>query len=528
MKAVPTVIPLPFLVNGFFFCLHRDLSGALDTPDPFKDTWSLITAKKERQGRAVSGRVTLTFHGAAGTVTGSKHLLTVGETRVLLDAGLFQGQKELRLLNWEGPAFDVRSIDQVLLTHTHIDHIGYLPRLAKLGLRAPVHCTPAAYPLAELMLLDAAKIQEQDARYANKKGFSKHKPALPLYTTRDAHKALGLRKRRRYDEWVSLDRRGKIRTRFLNAGHILGSSFVEVRVDVDGRDIRIVYSGDIGRFAMPLHPDPEGLPSCDVLIIESTYGNRRHPRVSVLEQVRRPIQDTFAQGGTVLIPAFAVGRSQLVTLILRRLMRTGELPEVPIHIDSPMAVDATRIYSRFLDPRNVDPDVFEDGRLQLFPEDVSFHSSVADSKRLNTLPGPRIIVSSSGMLTGGRVLHHLKRLAGDPRNLLLLVGYQAAGTRGRSLLEGSPSIKIHGRHVRVRARVMAIDGLSGHADRNELLHWVESAPTPPRVAFVVHGEPDAAGSLSRVLQRRFKMATRIPGLGDEYDLLSLPPRGGGT
>lgn len=469
----------------------------------------------------MSERVTLAFHGAAGTVTGSKHLLTVGETCVLLDAGMFQGQKELRLLNWEDPAFDVRSIAHVLLTHTHIDHIGYLPRLAKLGLRAPVHCTPAAYALAELMLLDAAKIQEQDARYANKKGFSKHRPALPLYTTGDARKALSLLQRRRYDEWMSVDHRGRIRARFLNAGHILGSSFVEVRVNVGGREIRLVYSGDIGRFEMPLHPDPENLTPCDVLIIESTYGNRRHSRVSVLEQIRRPILKTFSQGGTVLIPAFAVGRSQQVTLILRRLMRAGRLPEVPIHIDSPMAIDATRIYSRFLDRKNIDPDVFEDGRLHLFPEKVHFHQSVAESKRLNALPGPRIIISSSGMLTGGRVLHHLARLAGDPRNLLLLVGYQPAGTRGRSLLDGSPSVKIHGEHVAIQARVLAIDGLSGHADQDELLAWVQSAPTPPRVAFIVHGEPEAAAALSRRLQRQVKMATRIPGLGDEYDLLSL-------
>jgi len=469
----------------------------------------------------MSERVTLAFHGAAGTVTGSKHLLAVGDTRLLLDAGMFQGEKELRLLNWRGPAFDVRSIDHVLLSHTHIDHIGYLPRLAKLGLRAPVHCTPAAYALAELMLLDAAKIQEQDARYANRKGFSKHRPALPLYTTGDARKALSLRRRRPYGEWMSLDRRGRVRARFLNAGHILGSAFIEVRVNVDGREIRIVYSGDIGRFETPLHLDPESLPPCDILILESTYGNRRHSRVSVLEQIRRPLQRTFRQGGTVLIPAFAVGRSQLITLILRRLMRAGQLPEVPIHIDSPMAVDATRIYSRFLNRENIDPDVFEDGRLHLFPNKVSLHQSVVESKRLNALPGPRIIISSSGMLAGGRVLHHLKRLGGAPRNLLLLAGYQAPGTRGRSLVEGAPSVKIHGEHVPIRARVIAIDGLSGHADRDELLRWVRSAPEPPRVAFLVHGEPEAAKTLSRLLRPCFNIETRIPGLGDEYDLLSL-------
>jgi len=465
--------------------------------------------------------VTLAFHGAAGTVTGSKHLLTVGESDILLDAGLFQGLKELRLRNWEGPGFDPRELDHVLVTHSHIDHIGYLPRLAKLGLRAPVHCTPAAYELAELMLLDAAKIQEQDARYANKKGFSKHAPARPLYTARDARKALDLRSRQPYDQWFSLRPGGTIRARFVNAGHILGSSFIEMQITSGGRSIRLVYSGDVGRFEMPLHPDPKPLPACDVLIIESTYGNRRHRRTSVLEQIRRPFKQSLAAGGTVLIPAFAVGRSQQITLMLRRLMREGKLPEVPIHIDSPMASDATRIYSRFLDRRNLDPDVFEDGRLKLFPENVSFHRSVAESKRLNHMSGPRIIVSSSGMLSGGRVLHHLSRLAGDPRNLVLLVGYQAAGTRGRALVDGADTVKVHGHRVRVRARTLTIHGLSGHADRDDLLRWIESAPAGPAVAFVVHGEPDSAEAFASTLRRRLEIRTRIPTHGEQYDLPGL-------
>lgn len=463
----------------------------------------------------------LAFHGGAGTVTGSKYLLTVGSTRILVDAGLFQGRKDLRLLNWAGPSFDVRAIDHVLVTHTHIDHIGYLPRLAKLGLRAPVHLTPAADALAELMLLDAAKIQEQDARYANNAGFSKHSPALPLYTTRDAQRALGLRSRQPYDRWFGLAPRGVIRARFLNAGHLLGSAFIELRVSVGEREVGIVYSGDVGRFEMPLHPDPEPPPACDVLVIESTYGDRRHRKTSVLEQIGQPMRRAVAAGGTVLIPAFAVGRAQQITLMLRRLMRSGRLPEVPIHIDSPMAVDATRIYSRFLDRENVDPDVFEDGRLELFPGEVYFHRTIAESKRLNRMAGPRIIISSSGMLAGGRVLHHLERLAGDPRNLLLLVGYQAEGTRGRALLEGAKAVKMHGRYVPVRASVVAIDGLSGHADRDELLRWIESAPAPPRLVFVVHGEPATAASFAKLVKQRCKASVHVPNLGDEFDLLDM-------
>jgi metallo-beta-lactamase family protein len=468
--------------------------------------------------------VTLGFYGGAGTVTGSKYLLTAGSTRILVDAGLFQGRKSLRLLNWEGPSFDVRALDHVLVTHTHIDHIGYLPRLAKLGLRAPVHLTPATNALAELMLLDAAKIQEEDARYANEAGFSKHSPALPLYTTLDAQRALGLRSPQAFGRWFDLAPRGAIRARFLNAGHLLGAAFIELRVAqavIDDREIAIVFSGDLGRFAVPLHLDPKPPPACDVLVIESTYGDRSHRKTSLLEQIGEPLRETVAAGGTALIPAFAVGRAQQITLMLRRLMRTGQLPHVPIHIDSPMAVDATAIYGRFLDGDNLDPEVFEDGRLELFPGEVLLHRTVDESKQLNRMAGPRIIISSSGMLAGGRVLHHLERLAGDPRNLLLLVGYQAEGTRGRALLDGAESIRMHGRYVPVRARVVIIEGLSGHADRDELLRWVESAPAPPRLVFVVHGEGAAATALAELFRQRFQASVHVPALGDEFDLLAM-------
>ncbi len=461
-------------------------------------------------------RLTLAFHGAARTVTGSKHLLTVDKTRVLLDAGLFQGLKKLRLLNWEDPAFDPAAIDHVLLSHTHIDHVGYLPRLVKNGLQAPVHCTPAAFELAELMLLDSAKIQEEDAAYAKKKGYSKHRPPLPLYTTNDAKKALELRRRHAYDEWLTVEE-GKIWARFHNSGHLLGASFIELRVKSRGRDLKIVFSGDIGRFDLPLHLDPQPLTECDVLIMESTYGNRVHEKTSLLEQLHEPLERTLKRGGTVLIPAFAVGRSQQITLVLRRLMLAGHIPEVPIHIDSPMAINATNIYSRFLNERNIDSDVFEDGRLNLFPDNVHFHKSVAESKRLNELKGPRIIVSASGMMTAGRVLHHLKRLAPDLRNLLILVGYQAEGTRGRTLLEGKREVKIHGSWIPVLCERLLLHGLSGHADRDELLQWVDSAPRRPRLTFLVHGEPKASEPLAEDLRQR-GITTEIPDLGDGVDL----------
>lgn len=468
----------------------------------------------------MAATIRLAFHGAASTVTGSRHLLSVGGTHVLLDAGLFQGKKELRLRNWEDPGFDPRIVDHTLVSHTHIDHVGYLPRLVKQGLRSPVYLTPAAHELAELVLLDSAKIQEEDARYADRKGFSRHKPPLPLYRQRDARAALELRQAVDYGRWRSLDG-GAVRFRFWNSGHLLGAAFVELEVATDGdggQPLRIVYSGDVGRFEVPLHLDPEPLPECDVLLVESTYGDREHPDISVLEQIREPFAHILGNGGTVLVPAFAVGRSQQLTLMLRRLMERGEIPQVPIHLDSPMAIDATRIYSRFLNPDNVDEDVFEDGRLRLFPRNVHFHRSVAESKKLNDLDGPRILMSSSGMLTGGRVLHHLKRLAPDPKNLLLLAGYQAEGTRARAIQEGADRVKVHGGHVPVRCQVVALQGLSGHADRAELLRWVGSAPRPPRRAFLVHGEPDAAASLADDLRRRFGIRTATPSLGEEVEL----------
>ena len=466
-----------------------------------------------------STMMTMAFHGAAGCVTGSKHLLRYGEhgkTRVLLDAGLFQGPRQLRRRNWQDLEFNPEAIDHLLLSHTHIDHVGFLPRLVKLGLDAEVHCTPAAYELAELMLLDSAKIQEEDARWANKRGFSKHKPAEPLYSSDDAHAALELRRSHQYGEWVELA--DGLRARFLNSGHILGSSFIHIEATVRGKTVSIVFSGDIGRFDMPLHLDPDPLPACDVLLLESTYGNRLHTTVPVIEQIRQPFHDTLTRGGTILIPAFAVGRSQQLTLLLRRMMKSRQIPEVPIHIDSPMAIDATSIYSRFLDPHNIDHDVFEDGRFKLFPEKVSLHKSVKESKQLNTMRGPRILISASGMLTAGRVLHHLARLAPDPRNLITLVGYSAAGTRARTLADGARQVKIHGSYVPVRAQVISVHGMSGHADRDELLQWVASAPTPPKLACMVHGEPPASQALAQALEDRFGCETVVPELGQEVDL----------
>ncbi len=465
--------------------------------------------------------VELSFHGAARTVTGSRYRLQVGKHQSLIDCGLFQGYRELKELNWREPPFDVKRIEQVLVTHAHIDHIGALPRLVKQGFKGPIYCTKATKQLARLMLLDSAKIHEEDARYANKKGYSRHKPALPLYDEEDAKRTLKQFEALDRGEW--LDLHGGVRVCWHAAGHILGSDHIEVRVPRGQRgegEATIVFSGDIGRYDMPLHIDPSPRPHCDVLICESTYGDRDHQRSpSIEEQLCDILEPVFEQRGTVLIPAFAVGRSQQLTWILRDLMDEGRLPKVPLHIDSPMAVDATRIYSEFLDEHHLDPEVFEDGRTQLFPSEVELCRSATESKRLNNLEGPRIIISASGMLTGGRSKHHLARLAGGRKNLILLAGYQAAGTLGRKLLEGAPTVWVHGQEREVRAQCQSIHGLSAHGDRTELARWIREGEGKPKQVFLTHGEPEAAFAFAQQLHRDLELSVEVPAMDDTVDLI---------
>jgi metallo-beta-lactamase family protein len=376
--------------------------------------------------------------------------------------------------------------------------------------------------LLELMLMDSAHIQEEDAAWANKKGFSKHKPAEPLYTSIDALRSLHLIRPESFWRWVELG--DGLRMRFHNSGHILGSAFVEFRVRTGGDDgvnpgeRTLIFSGDVGRYDMTLHVDPEPLPACDVLIIESTYGNRRHEHESVLDQIREEFARTVHKRGVILIPAFAVGRTQVIGLTLRRLMTDGDLQEIPIHIDSPMAIDATLIYSRHLYDDNLDDDVVADDRSRLFPRKVHLHRTVHESKALNGMRGPRVIIAASGMMTGGRILHHLIRCLPDYHNLVLLSGYQAAGTRGRTLQEGADHVRVHGRDVRVKARVGTIEGLSSHADRDELMHWVGTAPKPPRRVFVVHGEEKQSEHFADLLRRKFGAEVTVPRLKDSFSL----------
>jgi metallo-beta-lactamase family protein len=464
----------------------------------------------------------LTFHGAARTVTGSRHLLEAGGQRVLVDCGLFQGLKALRLLNWDDPGFEPGFLDHLVLTHAHIDHTGYTPRLLKYGFQGAIHCTPATAELLEIMLMDSAHIQEEDAAFANKKGFSKHHPAEPLYTSVEAFAALKMLQPSPFGRWVTLS--ADLKFRLINSGHILGAAFVEFRVRDDDPDNvnpgekTIIFGGDLGRYDVPLHSDPEPLPECDVLIVESTYGSRKHGVETVLEQIGENFTRTVHKRGVVLIPSFAVGRAQLVTLILRDLMIGGDLAEIPIHIDSPMAIDATAVYSRHLYDCNLDQEITLDGRSRLFPFKVHLHRTVHESKQLNHLQGPRVIVASSGMMTGGRIIHHLVRRLPEHNNLVLLTGYQAVGTRGRALQDGADTLRMHGQNIPVQAQVATIQGLSSHADGDEIMRWIGTAARPPRRVFVVHGESESAEALAKRIRQECGAEVTVPDLKESFAL----------
>ena len=427
----------------------------------------------------------LTFLGGAGTVTGSKYLLRDTHTNLLVDCGLFQGLKQLRLKNWARFPIPPSDIAAVLITHAHIDHSGYLPLLVRHGFRGPIFCTEATADLCGVMLPDAAHLQEKDAEFANHRGFSKHKPALPLYTVDDALRTLTLLKPVAFDlPWQVT---GGARARYRRAGHILGAASLEL----SWYDHRIVFSGDIGRYDDPLLPDPQTPESTDTLLIESTYGDRLHGSEDIGAEFAAIIGRTMARGGTLIIPAFAVGRAQLLLYHLWRLKSSGRVArELPIYMDSPMAIDASDIFRAHpLDHKLSEADtraVFALAHYVREPE---------KSKALTADTSPKIILSASGMASGGRVLHHIKHYAPDPRNAILFAGFQAAGTRGAALIAGRREIKIFGDYVPVRADVHNMYSFSAHADQNELMRWLKAMKAAPRQTYIVHGEPSAADGL---------------------------------
>ncbi len=450
----------------------------------------------------------LTFLGAAGTVTGSRFLIEARGARILVDAGLYQGLSELRRRNWDPFPVPAASIDEVVLTHAHLDHTGYLPRLVQEGFRGPVRCTPETADLTKIVLRDSAHLQEEDAAFANAHGFSKHHPALPLYTAADVERTLPLFEPVDIGHPVGL-RGGAVMT-LRRAGHILGSA--TVAVDADGR--RALFSGDLGRPHHPLLLPPEDPPPSDTIVVESTYGDRQHPEPGS-DLLADTIRRTVERGGSVLIPAFAVDRTELVLLELRRLMRAGELPRLRVYVDSPMALAALSVYQRAI--ARGSPQVrpgLEGAGDRFDPGDLEAVHTPEESRRLNSPSSPCVVISASGMAAGGRVVHHLEHFAPDGRNSVVLTGYQAAGTRGRRLLEGAREVKIHGHYVPVRAEVVQVLDFSVHSDAGETIEWLGRTPEPPRTVYVVHGEPQAADRLAQRIHHELGWCAVVPRFGE--------------
>lgn len=441
----------------------------------------------------------LTFLGATGTVTGSKYLLQHNSTQVLVDCGLFQGYKQLRLRNWQSLPIPVDEIDAVVLTHAHLDHSGYLPVLVRNGFRGPIYATAATCELVRILLLDSGRLQEEEADYANRRGYSKHHPAQALYTEEEAKRALAhLRPLELHHSVEIVD---CLQVYLRSAGHILGAATVEINA---GGQI-IVFSGDLGRPNDPIMRTPELIENADILLVESTYGDRQHPKEAPETYLANVINQTLLRHGITLVPSFAVGRAQLLMYYLYALKREHRIPDIPVYLNSPMASDTTALYQRF----------HQEHRLSAVECAAMCRSThiirtVDESKHLDQLRDPAVIIAASGMATGGRVLHHLKALAPNPRNTLLFSGFQAGGTRGADIIAGVRTIRMHGEDVPIRAQVSAMESLSAHADTDEIMQWLRGFKRPPRHTFVVHGEPHAADTLRRRISLELGWSVSVP------------------
>ncbi len=443
--------------------------------------------------------VNIQFLGATGTVTGSRYLITHGSHRMLVDCGLFQGFKPLRLKNWAPFPCDPASLECVILTHAHIDHSGYLPLLAKNGFKGPVYCADATRDLCGILLPDSGHLQEEEAAYANERGFSRHTPALPLYTREDAERCLGLFRPIAFQREIDLG--GGLTLRLLPSGHILGSAFVGLNTPRTS----LLFSGDLGRPHDLVMCPPSRVEQVDYLVVESTYGNRRHDATDPLVTLADIINRTAARGGVVVIPTFAVGRAQTLMYCIHLLKAKKAIPDYPVYLNSPMAVDATRIFQQHPGEHRLSATQFES-----LSNVARIVNTVEQSKRLNEAHGPMIILAASGIATGGRVVHHLKAFLPDARNTVLFAGFQAGGTRGASLVQGAELIKIHGQYVPVRAEVRLLENLSAHADVDEILGWLRGFTRPPRHTFITHGEPEAADALRRRIEEALRWQCTIP------------------
>lgn len=465
---------------------------------------------------------TLTFWGGVGTVTGSKFLLEHEGRRVLVDCGLFQGLKNLRELNWQDPPFDARSIDAVVLTHAHIDHTGYLPRLVKQGFRGAVITSKATCELLKILLPDAARLQSEEADYRNRHHLTRHNPALPLYDERDAEAALNLLRGVSNDD-SRIEITENFRASFRSASHILGASSVLIEIDGAGEDNagrRILFSGDLGYAEQVILPDPARPPACDYLVVESTYGDRLHDEENPSEKLAEIIREAAAKNSPILIPSFAVGRTQELLYLIRELEDAGQIPTLPVTVDSPMAHRATAAYQRFAAEFDREyAGILAQNRHPLRTRSITTAATREDSTRLNHKRGARIIISASGMMTGGRVLHHARRMLPDENAIVIFVGFQAAGTTGRKILEGAAQVKIMKEFVPVRCRVERIEGFSAHADWQDVLRWLETMSAAPKQAFITHGEPEAAAAMAELLREKFGWTVKIPAYGEKFDLV---------
>jgi metallo-beta-lactamase family protein len=443
--------------------------------------------------------IKLHFLGAAGTVTGSRYLLQTNKLSILVDCGLFQGYKQLRLRNWDEPPFNPSDIDCILLTHAHLDHSGYLPLIVKKGFKGKIYCTKATHQLCKLLLKDSARLLEEEAKYLNRHHLSKHARALPLYDSDDVNKALKQFSEVADHHDFKLDEH--ISAKWIPNGHILGSCSIVCNLD----GTRILFSGDLGRPHDILMKPPEIPERPDFLIIESTYGNRIHESTDPALQLRDIIKATIHQGGSLLIPSFAVGRAQTLLYLLYQLQKSGQIPELPIYLDSPMSERATEIYHHFPDKLRLDE--HDVNGIIAMTSDVR---TPEESKRLNSNPRPKIIISASGMATGGRVLHHIKKMAPDEKNAIVFCGHQAGGTRGETMVNGAATVRIHGQDITIRAKIVKIDGLSAHADCNEIINWLHHFKPAPSRTFITHGEPAAADGLRLKIERELKWSCEVP------------------
>lgn len=461
----------------------------------------------------------ITFYGGVGTVTGSKYLLEHNNRRVLVDCGLFQGLRELRERNWQDPPFSPSEIDAVIITHAHIDHTGYLPRLVKLGFNGPVYTSKPTADLLKILLPDSGRLQEEEADYRNRHNLTRHEVALPLYDEKDAREALNLIQVCS-NNGIPVDLGGGFVASFLVAGHIIGASLVLVEMSGDAGSTRFLFSGDLGHYDQPIVKDPAPPPACDYLMCESTYGNRLHGDIDSATQMARIINEAVERKGPILIPAFAVGRTQEVLYMIRELEEQKRIPVLPVVVDSPMAAQSTQVYSRSTTEHDEEyASILAGKRHPLRTGSMTTASSRDESKKVNDMRGPRIIISASGMMTGGRVLHHAVRILPQENATVIFVGFQAAGTTGRRIIEGERQVKIMKGWVDVNCHVERIEGFSAHADWKGVLRWLEGLPEAPKMIFTTHGEPEAAEAMAQHIRERFGWDARVPAFEESVELV---------